>query len=309
MTISIQLYGTFILTVAGFVIPILTILISLFPDGIKSLSEKYENERKQSEDNIKNETAKKEKLKDLDYKTLGETIKALKDKKKEAELKLEYLKPKQFLLKTSIPFIISFVAVLISVLNLEIFYKITLLISSVVALFAGFLALFTSISVIFEVAEITNQKKISSEEKIISLLSNLVEKSGENPYLKPEEVKIGFAGNVIKKDLEISFSVNNKHAVPIYIHNASDKMAKNIEVVLSFPLNVVIDNTPNIEITTTEKDQIVRFKSEIVQANNRQLKGDINLTFLESGKIVIPFSFKGENIKYQGLSFTLNIVK
>ena len=54
MTNILQLYGTFVLTVLSFIVPILTILISLFPEGVKSLTDKYENERKQSEENTKN---------------------------------------------------------------------------------------------------------------------------------------------------------------------------------------------------------------------------------------------------------------
>ena len=306
---AIQLYGTFILTVTSFVVPILTILISLFPEGVKSLAEKYENERKQSEENIKNETTKKETVIGLDYKALEKTLKILKNKKREAESKLKYLIPAQFLLKTLIPFLVSFIAVLISITDIDIFYRIILLIASLLSLFAGFLALFTSISVIFEVAEITNQKKISSEEKIISLLSTLVEKSGGNPYLKPEEIKIGFYNKVLKEETEIDFSVDKKYEIPIYFSNVSDKMAKKIEVVFTFQKNVVIEKTSNIEITTTEKQQFVRLKEDIVQSNNKKIKGNIKLTFLEAGKIKVPFSVKGENIKYQGFSFELNIVK
>ncbi len=306
---AIQLYGAFILTVLGFIVPILTILVSLFPEGVKSLAEKYENERKQSEENIRNETTKRDKIKDLDYSALEKTLKTLKKKKKDAESKLGYLKPIQFLLKISLPFLISFIAVLISLADINFSIKIILLISSGISLVAGFLALFTSVSVVFEVAEIMNQRKTSNEEKVIALLSTLVEKSGENPYLKEDEVEVKFHNKYLKENLKYDFSVDKKYDIPVSIHNKSDKMAKTVEVGFVFPKNVVIEKTNNLVITTTEEAQIVRFKEDGIQAHNDNLQGDIKLTFLESGKAEIDLFIKGENVKYRRFSFEVNIVK
>ena len=61
---ALQLFGSFILTLLGFILPIITILLSLLPDGVKALATKYENEKKQSEDNIIEELKKKEKEKE-----------------------------------------------------------------------------------------------------------------------------------------------------------------------------------------------------------------------------------------------------
>lgn len=97
MTNAIELYGTLILTLVGFIVPILTILLSLFPQGTKSLALKYENERKQSEENISNETKKRETEKGLDYAALESTLKSLEKKRLEAKTKLEYLQPNKFL--------------------------------------------------------------------------------------------------------------------------------------------------------------------------------------------------------------------
>ncbi len=306
---SIQLYGTFILTVLGFVVPILTMLVSLFPEGVKSLAEKYENERKQSEENIKNETIKKEEKKDLDYVILEKTLETLKKKRREAELKLGYLKPIKFLFKTATPFLVSFIAVLIVLTNPDYLYVVFILICSLVSLLAGFLALFYSISVVFEVAEIVNQKKVSNDEKIIALLSTLVEKSGEDPYLKLEDIGVSFNKKLLKKDEVFDFSVDKEYRIPISIVNKSDKMAKTVEIVFSFPKNVVIEKSSNFEITTTEEEQIVRFKEDEIQAHNDNLQGNIKLTFLESKKTKIAIAIKGENVKYRGFSFELNIVR
>ncbi len=304
-----QLFGTFVLTVLGFVVPILTILISLFPEGVKSLAEKYENEKSQSEENIINETRKKSDEKGLDISAIEKTLKTLKKKKRDAEEKLGYLKPIRFLLRTSAPFVVSFIAVLITLFNIDFSLRIILSISSVVSLIAGFIALFQSIIVVFEVGEIINGKKGSNDEKIIELLTTLVEKAGADPYLKEEDMEVNFNKTPLKKGISINFSADKKYEIPVSIHNKSDKMAKVVEVGFIFPKNVIIEKSSNFEVTTTEQIQIVRFKDDAIQAHNNVLRGNIGLTFLDSKNTAVDMFIKGENVKYIRFSFNLNIIK
>lgn len=56
--IIFQIYGTFILTLAGFVLPIIAIALSTLPDGVRALKQIYENEQKQSEKNLSDELEK-----------------------------------------------------------------------------------------------------------------------------------------------------------------------------------------------------------------------------------------------------------
>lgn len=55
---AIQLFGYLILTFLGIVSPILVILLSLFREGISQLTIQYENEKSQSENNIKEQLKK-----------------------------------------------------------------------------------------------------------------------------------------------------------------------------------------------------------------------------------------------------------
>lgn len=308
MTEAIQLYGTLILTAVAFLVPILTVLVSIFPEGVRSLQEKYENEKKQSDENIANEAKKKATETGLDYEALEKTLKTLENKKREAELKLGYLKPTQFLSRTSSPFVVAFVGVLVSLNINNLALVVLVLIFSIVSFVAGVMALFTSISVLFEVAGIVSQKKTVNDEKILSFLSTLAEKTGENPYLGEDEIKVKFLGKNLEENKNFDFSVDKKHKVPVYIHNSSDRMAKTVEVGFIFPKEVVIEKASNLAITTTEKDQIVRFKESEIQAHNNNSKGDIELTFLKAGKIKVPIFIKGENVRYQRFSFDLNII-
>lgn len=309
MTNAIQLLGTFILTLVGFVVPILTILVSIFPEGVKALAQKYENEKKQTDDNIRSETTKKETAKEINYLALEKTLKTLKKKKREAEFKLGYLKPYRFLVRTSTPFIVALVGILVSLFENSTVSIIFIIIFSFCSIIAGVISLFASISVIFEVAEIVNEKKNNNEEKLISLLSTLVEKAGEDPYLKADQIEVFFHKKPLKKDIRFDFSVDKKYDVDISIHNKSDKMAKNVETGFCFPKNIVIEKAANFEITTTEDEQIVRFKEDGIQAHNDNRQGKIALTFLEAKPIKIDVFVKGENVKYYRFPIHFNIIK
>ena len=147
MVNAIELFGQLVLTILGFVVPILTLLISLLPEGTKFLISKYENERKQSEENIENETKKRATEKGLDYNALEKTLKTLKKKKSEAEAKLKYLNPTELLWRSSIPFIVAFVGVVVALLSTSLIEIAIALFGSFVASIAGLMTLFLSISV------------------------------------------------------------------------------------------------------------------------------------------------------------------
>lgn len=306
---AIELYGMLVLTVVGFVVPILTILISLFPEGTKSLFSKYENERRQSDENIANEIKKKQTEQGLDYHALQKTLKTLKKKKREAELKLGYLKPTQFLLRTSIPFIVAFTGTIVALLAISLIEIITALTFSLLAFICGLVILFISITVLFEVAEIVSEKKNGNEEKIIELLSTLVAKSGDNLFLREDEVGVIFNDQLLSKDEKIDFSVNKKHEIPISIRNRSEKMAKKVEVGFIFPKDVVIEKTTNFSIYTDGSTQTVRFNLETIQAHENNKQGRLPITFLQAEESKIEVFIKGENVKYQKFPFKLNIVK
>lgn len=135
----IKIYASLILTFIGFVLPILAILLSLFSEGVKALADKYENEKKQSEDNLVEETKKRESGKELDYKALGKTLKTLKKRKRQAEDKLKYLKPAKFIRMAFIPFVVSLIAVAVILQNTSPIVFSIAIISSVLSFFLWYL--------------------------------------------------------------------------------------------------------------------------------------------------------------------------
>src|SRR3989338_4599654 len=88
-----QVYAELLLTMAGFALPILTIALSFFPEGVKILTEKYENERHQAENNLAEEFKKKAEG-GVDLESLGRNIASLKKAKRHASKRLLYLSPR-----------------------------------------------------------------------------------------------------------------------------------------------------------------------------------------------------------------------
>ena len=112
-----MLFGFLLLTMMGLLLPLLTVLFSLLPKGMEMLATKYEGERSQSEQNIAEEIKKRDSASELDYKALTRTLRTLERLKKEAKTKLSFLSPQKIVTRTYVPLTISFVAILIALLN------------------------------------------------------------------------------------------------------------------------------------------------------------------------------------------------
>lgn len=309
MALALELYGLLILTVLGFTLPILTVLLSFFPEGIEALSAKSEHERAQSEENIVNETTKKTTEKGLDYAALEITIKALKKKKSRAELRLEYVRPNELVIKIATPFGIAFVLALVAGQSLPLTITLIAMATSLGSFVLGLRALFTSISVLAEVSEMVSDARRTTEGKVIELLSTLVEKSGaESLFLKEGQVVLQLNKKRVSKDETFDFSVNKKHEIPVSIINTSDTMAKNVEVGLILPKDVVVEKSPNLGLHAAEKQQIVRFNVPVIHAHENYLKGRMSITFLKADQYKIEVFVKGENVKYQSFKINLKIV-
>jgi hypothetical protein len=304
----LNLYGSFILTLLGFVLPILSIAIAMLPEGVNCVKSNYENEKKQTEENLLSET---DKFKDqgLDIKNIEKNVKILKKKKREAILKLRYLNPKNLVVKILIPFTVTLVIIGIglrydnnNIVLLFVFF-------SFFSTFAGLLALWQSISIFIEVSSAVNQKRQGHEERLVELLTTIASRGSEDLFLKKNQIGCLFNNTALSKDSVFEFSVNNPHPVPVSIHNQGELMAKNVEIGFIFPKDFLIEETKNISIYTDESSQIVRIKSDMVQAHENNLQGKINITFLKVGEYKIASFIKGENVKYNRFTFTIKVIQ
>jgi len=311
MSNSLQLYGALILTMLAFVLPILAILLSLFSDGVDSLAAKYKLEKKQSDDNLVTELKKKDSNSDIDYKALQNTIKTLKHNKRKAELRLGYLKPIQVAIKISIPFAIAFLCILTAnYIEEHELYLIIVLGVSLVAFFYGLYTVWNSLSVITEVADAANRSKRETYSKIIELLSTLVEKSGsELLFIPADKFRIDLNNKHLKEKIELKFSVNKKYDLPVSLINNDIKMGKVVEAGLIFPSIFLIESKPTIHITPAEKTQIVRYKTDAIQAHETQICQPLGITFMQTGDYDIPVFVKGENVKYHRFNIKITVIE
>jgi len=308
MDIVLQLYSTLILTLLGFVLPILSIAIAMLPEGVSCLSSKYENEKKQSEENLVNETQKKTEGTGLDYVQLEKTIKILKKKKSEAIKKLSYLEPTKLILRISIPFFLSLIIFVFVAITKELNVKIIFLFFSILSFVAGLIALWESAMILVEVSGSINQKKKNYEEKMVELLSTIAEKGGSDFFVKDGITAI-FNGKLLKKDVVLEFSTNRPYEIPVSINNSGELMAKNVEIAFVFSKDFLVENTSNITNYTSETSQIVRLNNDMVQAHENLNKGKMKITFLKPGVYPIDTFIKGENVKYNKFIFSIKVIE
>lgn len=311
--IIFQIYGTLILTFTGFVLPILAIALSLFPEGVKVLKQTYENEQKQAEDNLKNELQKKSEDR-VDLDSLSKNINTLKLTKKRAGRKLFYLNPQNIISKSLIALGVSLVSFLVGLffyMNIWII-PCTLFLISIGCFIWAMIIFANSISIIIEASSTVQGIQRKTEEKTLELLATLVDNSKNNDkstFINHNQIKVFFKSEEVVTDKEYSFSVNNKHTIKISLKNLSEYMLKTAQLGFTFPAECIIDERDNLSIYTGEKEKIIRFNHEHLQSNEHMMEGDINITFLKVGEFNIDTFTKGENLKNKNIKFKIKVVE
>ena len=305
----ISLLSLLIVTVGGFVVPLFALLLSLFPAGLKKLQQKYKDEEKMIEENIKTELNKKG---DSSIESLmALSLKGLKKNKKQIQVKLFYLTPQALTLRIGLPLLVS-----LAFLGAGIFSNFCWLVVSLI-LSVGFFVyaiygLVYLVGVFTEVRSIIVDDEAESRTKIIELLSVLADKSDPTAalFISPDDINVYFREKKITPSFIESFSVNNPHKIAVAINLGGEKMAKHVELGLEFPVDVIVEKSSNIaSITNAGTTQIIRFKQDLIQSSTYSRLGEIKLTFIKTGTFLIPTFIKGENIKNKKISFKIAVVE
>ena len=307
MELAIELFGYLILTILGFVLPIVAILLSVYKEGISKLAERYQAEISQSEENLRT-IAKAE---DTDLAALQQSIKGLEATKERASNKLSYLNPKQQIIKLFVPLVLAFLGVVATSILIEtnLYYGLFLLLSLTGFVYA-IIILWNLIDIIFEVKEIIDAEKKSTETNTVELLTSLVrevvDRTGQY-FLKT--VYIGLDGQDIKDDsYEMTIPMNIKKEVKVQLRNSETRMTKNVEVGFIFPTNFIIDESVSYTNYLDGQGQIVRYSVSILHGNTNQLFSPIFITPLERGEYNIVTFIKAENIESTYRNITINVI-
>jgi hypothetical protein len=310
--IIFQLYGTLVLTLLGFVLPIITIAISAFPEGVKLLKQRYENEQKQAEKNLEDELSKQKAANSVDYDLLSKNISTLKSAKKKAIKRLLYLSPDYILIRSIIGLGICLATFMLAILFLSSGYISTgLFLVSLLALGWAVGVFINSIEIIIEASAAVQDIRRATEEKTLELLTIIADnsKKGDSSlFIDPQTIKVMFDGQEVTDGKEFTYSVNNPHKIEIGIKNLSEYLFKTAELGFIFPSEVLVSGSTISNIYTGDKEKIVRFKWPHLQSNLNHRAGTLEMSFLKTGTFEIGAFAKGENLKNKLVKFKIRVV-
>ncbi|MDO8600135.1 MAG: hypothetical protein Q7R73_00760 [bacterium] len=314
--IIFQIYGTFVLTLASFVLPIIAIALSAFPDGVKTLKQTYANEQKQAEKNLSDELEKKEKSeKNLDYDLLEKNIRTLKLTKKKTEKRLSYLNPNYILSKSVIAIGISIISFLLGLLfyNLSSYIIPSFLFLLSIGTMVWMIIIFSnSIKIVIEASSAVQEIRKTTEETIIELLATLVDNSKSKDrslFIEHKHISTSFNNEEVKEGKEYSFSINKKYKIKISLTNSSEYMLKTAELGFTFPAEFLVEGTTISRTYTGDKEKIIRFEHDHLQSKERMQEGAIDMTFLKMGVFDIETFVKGENLKRKTIKFKIKVIE
>lgn len=305
---AIQLFGNLILAFLGVVAPILVILLSISREGISKLTIQYENEKSQSEKNIKEQLKRLAEAEETNVTEIEQSLKSLKAIKKTAEIKLSYLNPKRQVLRLFIPLLISLLGVILAILNKSnIYYAILSIAVSSICFAYAMVALWKLLDIIIEVRRTIDDDKKDRDMKTIELLSALVEK-GTQYFLKAVYITLDDK-NIEDNEGEITISADKKQELKIGITNDETRMAKNIEIGFIFPPDFIIEKTDYYSIYTDKTSQIVRYTTALMHGNTDLHLSPLIITPIKEGDYKIRTFIKAENIESTHRALNLKVTE
>jgi len=299
----IELSSSLLISLIGFVTPMVALLMSIFGEGLRKLAEQYESERAQTEKKLANQLQKSGEAASLDVSEIERTIKELREVKSTAERKLQLLDPKKAVIGLFVPLFAALLFLLPSI-----FYK------STVANWWGVLSILCAgfaiqrfwqlLDIVVEVKKTVDAEAREERRKVSELLSEIAKNTlkGSGYYL--EKVFISFNNVKFDKDMnEYLMYADRKLNVPVKIVNDEARMAKDVEAGLRFPPDFLIEKNPGYTVYMGENEQIVRYSVERIHGSTSVVLAPLVVTPLKKGQFEFKTFMKGENIeaKYRDL--------
>lgn len=298
MSTAIQLFAYLLLTLLGLVAPVISILLSIFGEGLSKLTTQYENEKSQHEDNLRDQLKKiaDEKL-PPNVNKIKQSIRNLERMKKVAEKKLFFINPRKQTLRLVASLLFSFACAIIALMSTSSHDILGYLLVSLILCGYALYVVWGLLNVIIEVNRIINNDRNNYRVKIIELLSSLVQ-GNRGAQLFIQKVYIKFNDkNITDSMTEIAMTPNIKISFPVGINNLEKRMAKMVEIGFIFPLDFVIEKKASYGITTDKTQQIVRYNVDHIQGDTLYLLPHLSVTPLKEGAHKITAFIKAENIE------------
>ena len=313
---ALQLLGSLILALLGFVSPAVGLLLSFYREGVARLTAQYKTEETTATANIKEQMKKmdaEKKSSDEYIKEMRENLAKLEAIKTRAKEKLGYLNPQKQMLLLFLPLVLSLLltqaALIVSdsmtllvSLNKNSYlipYKYLLSLFSVIILIYFLYHLAKLLKILTEVKDISDEERRQREARTIELLSIVATNSGKSASMTPpllENVDIKLDGVIVSSGTKIDLEVQKKKTFRLAIVNTSNQMAKNVEVGFIFPAkDFIIENAESL--FSDESQQIARYKESTIQDSTSATQPALNVTVLKDGKYTVKVFVKGENVK------------
>ena len=105
----------------------------------------------------------------------------------------------------------------------------------------------------------------------------------------------------------VNFKADKEERIEIAVSNSEDRMIKNIEVGLIFPLDFIIEKKDYYSLYIDKESQIVRYETESIQGRTRNLFSPLVIKPLKKGSYTLKTFIKAENIRaiYRKVAVTI----
>ncbi|MCH8304552.1 MAG: hypothetical protein IIB94_05415 [Candidatus Marinimicrobia bacterium] len=292
---ALSLYALLILSLIGFVSPILILLLSVFSTGASIVQKKSEDEKEQAEANLKDSMDKKDSKEDVNIKNIDKSLKKLKKTKRRAAVTLFYINPRLQIIFIFIPLLISFSLVLyasILIILSGLFYLVILL--SILLLLYVFYSLWKISSLIIIVRQAEHTQELERQSVLLETLKTLSETTTDIT-LKDGAVQLD-GKSIEDLDEPIKMEAHTESSLSFSI-TSDEKMLKTVEFGLTFPSDFIITESSHFEVFTSEELKVVRFHIENIQADTKVIIPSLKFTPINPGNYNIDLFVKGENLQ------------
>lgn len=316
MELLLSIYSNLLLLFAGFVISILSILSTVFHEGINELEKKLEFTQSEAVQNLARVINTKRPT-SLDFLKIDKEYRILKNIKNEADLQLSLLHPPSMVIKNLVPLGLSLSFLYLSIYSAtENFFLVEGLASVAFILSILFLCFsarmfWKSLAIMIEASELVQLNRKKNEKKLLDNVSQLVRNASEDqdrPFINSKNVDIFFDNHSLSSKHTAIYSVNKKQTIPLMIENNDEKMLKIVELGFILPKETIMEKTYSIStITETDDNKIVRFAYDRIHSIT-SLKEKLEITFVKAGEYKVTAFVKGENLKEREFHFTIKTV-
>jgi len=308
---AIQLYGYLILTLLAIICPIIVILLSMFREGISKLSIQFENEKAQSEKNIKAQLKKISEASGTNVSEIERGLKDLKKIKKIAVKKLSNLNPLNQIINLFIPLLTSFsLAIVTLIFDFNVTFVLIIIAISIIIFGFSLVILWNLLCTIIDIKKTFDDNKKVLNVKMLELFSILLEKLEKGLQYFLKKVYIDLNNTAIKDNkFIITCTADKKLNLNVALKNGESRMVKNLEIGLIFNSDFIIEKKDYYDISTTETKQVIRYETKIVHGKTKYEFGPLIITPLKVGEFKIKTFIKAENVESMYHDILFKVIK